>query len=177
MNSILTPTNISSLQHIIYDQLLGTLSPPVYTYNIQLYNPFYGEMKPLNTDPKYQKRMVDYYYTKLTEKWLYRDSAFKKLLPYFNLKIDGTSGKVSLVENIDKLNNENIDEKNRKYIFRYIERVFVNKRFVDKVIRQYVKRTDTNWYDLVRNNEAIKKLLAHKLKKLIIHLIDKINDV
>ena len=173
---IITPTNVDFLESIFRNPITGRWTIPILTFNTKYINPYYGEIDPLNEDPKYQKRVVEHFYMRLTEKWLYKNPIFKSLLKYFRIEKNGEEGKVSLVPNMDSVSRSNVDEKDRKYVYRYIEKIFITKKFVDRVLRQYVKTTHIKWYDLFHNTDTIKDLFAHKLKKLIVSTIYELED-
>lgn len=173
---IITPTNLDFLESIFRNPLTGKWTIPILTFNTKYINPYYGQIDPLNDDPRYQKKVVDHFYTRLTEKWLYKDPAFRKLLKYFTVEKNGDEGKVLLIVNPEKISKSNDNETYKKYIFRYIEKYFITKRLVDKVLRRYVKSTHLKWYDLFHNTDIIKDLLAHKIKKLILTTIYQIHD-
>jgi hypothetical protein len=173
---IITPTNVDFLESIFRNPLTGRWTIPILTFNTGLINPYYGDIDPLNDDPKYQKNVIDHFYIRLTEKWLYKDPIFKSLLKYFKIEKNGDEVRVSLVPNMDSVSRSNVDEKYKKYVYRYIEKVFITKKFVDKVLRQYVKVTHIKWYDLFYNTDTLKDLFAHKLKKLIISTIYELED-
>lgn len=164
---IITPTNLDLLESIFRNPITGRWSIPILTFNTTFINPFYSEVDPLNEDPQYQQRVIDHFYMRLTEKWLYKDPAFRKLLKYFKVEENGNEGKISLIDNIDNVREIDKQMKYWKHIFKYIEKYFITKKFVEKVLRQYVRRTDTKWYDLFNNTDILKDLFAHKLKKLI----------
>lgn len=173
----ITPTDYNFLENLFRNPVTNKWTIPILTFNTKFINPFYGEVDPLNEDPRYQQRVVDHIYMRLTEKWLYKDPAFRKLLKYFNVEKNGDEGKVTLIKNIDETARTDVDEQYRKHIFKYIEKVFITKHFVDKVLRHYVRRTRVKWYDLFNNTDVLKDLFAHKLKRLIkttiYHLQDK----
>lgn len=173
---IITPTNLDLLESVFRNPLTGRWTVPILTFNTKYVNPYYGEVDPLNEDPYYQNRVVEHFYMRLTEKWLYKDPVFRKLLKYFKVDKDGNEGKVSLIDNIDNVEEQDIDSTYRKHIFKYIEKYFITKKFVDKVLRQYVRKTKTKWYDLINNTDIIKDLFAHKLKKLIITTIYELQE-
>ena len=164
---IITPTNLDLLESIFRNPNTGRWTIPILTFNTRYINPYYGEVDPLNQDSRYQKRVIEHFYMRLAEKWLYKDPVFKKLLKYFKVEEKGDEGKVSLIDDVDKASKKNINEKYSKHIFKYIEKFFITKRFVDKVLRQYVRLSGIKWYDLLNNTDTIKDLFAHKLKKLI----------
>jgi hypothetical protein len=173
---IITPTNVDFLESIFRNPITGRWTIPILTFNTKFVSPYYGDIDPLNDDPKYQKSVVDHFYMRLTEKWLYKDPIFRKLLKYFHVETSGDEGKVSLIDDLEKISESNIDEKYRKHIFKYIEKFFITKRFVEKVLRQYVNTTHIKWYDLFHNTDILKELFTHKLKKLIISTIYELQD-
>ena len=163
---IVTPTNIDFLESIFRNPLTGRWTIPILTFNTAFMNPYYGEVDPLNEDPRYQKSVIDHIYMRLKEKWLYKSYVFEKLLKYFKIEQNGEEGKVQLVLN-PKGVDTSLNEKYKKHIFKYIEQYFITKHFVSKVIKQYVRTTHIKWYDLLNNTDTLKDLFAHKLKKLI----------
>lgn len=171
--SVSTPQNIDIVQTIYRDPVTGQLIFPILSFDTKFNNPLYYDIDPLNNDPYYHNRLIEHIYLRLTEKWLYKDADFKKLLKYFNVEVNGNKGTVSLIANPDELVKTNEDKK--KYIFRYIEKVFISKKFVAKVIKQYVATTHIKWYDLLANTDSLKELFAHKLKKVIIASIYEMN--
>jgi len=74
------------------------------------------------------------------------------------------------------VSSTSVDKDTRKYIFRYVEKVFITKKFIDKILRQYVNTTHIKWYDLFNNTDAIKDFFAYKLKKLIVSTIYELQD-
>ena len=164
---IMTPTNIDLLDSVFRNPYTNKWVIPVLTFNTNYVNPYYGEIDPLNNDPKYQREVVNHFYTRLTEKWLYKEPVFRNLLKFFRIETKNNEGKVYLISDLDNVTKTNDNDKYRKYIYKYIEKYFIKKRFIDKILRRYVKLTHIKWYDLYNNTDALKKLFAHKLKKLI----------
>jgi hypothetical protein len=173
---ILTPTNLDFFNAIFRNPISGKWTIPVLTFNTRFINPYYGEVDLLNEDSAYQRSVIDHFYMRLTEKWLYKDSAFKSLLKYFKVEKDGDEGKVSLIDDPDHVINTASNMEYQKYIFRYIEKYFITKRFISKILKQYVNTTHIKWYDLFNNIDNIKELFVHKLKKLIISTIYEVQD-
>jgi len=174
---IMTPTNIDDLESIFKNPITGQWTIPVLTFNTSILNPFYQEIDPLNNDPRYQDRVIEHFYTKLTEKWLYRDPLFRSLLKYFKVEKSGDKGTVSLISDPNKTTDiSKISDDDSKFIFKYIEKYFITKRFIEKVLREYVKTTRIKWYDLFSNTDTMKDLLRHKLKKLIVSTIYQLQE-
>jgi hypothetical protein len=168
---LITPTNIDDYDWIFKNPVSGKWTIPVLEFNPLIFNPFYLEIDPLNVDPRYQNRTIDYFHTKLTEKWLYRDPMFRSLLKYFHVTKKGDKGTVTLISDPEKVSKEKLTEDEEKYIFKYIEKFFITKRFVEKVLREYVAVAHVKWYDLYSNSDTLKDLFRHKLKKIIVKTI------
>lgn len=171
-----TPMDTDILESLFRNPSTGKWTIPILTFNTKYTNPFLTERDLLNNDPFYQKRIIDHFYLKLTEKWLYKDVTFRQLLKYFRVEKNKENGTVQLIENIDDVNKEPIDEFNRKYIYKYIEKFFITKNFVEKTIKKFVKTTKVKWYDLMNNTDTLKDFIAYKLKKLIIETIYELQD-
>ena len=131
----------------------------------------YASNDPLNEDPRYRKEVIKHFYTRLTEKWLYKYPSFKSLLKYFKTERKGSNVRVSLIDNIDDASRSNVDDRDKKYVFKYIEKVFITKKFIRRVLTEYVKTTHIKWYDLYFNTSTLKDLFVHKLKKLIVSTV------
>lgn len=168
---IYTPTNIQYLDSLFRNPISGRWEIPVLRFNTRFVNPFFGEVDSLNEDHLYQKRVIDHYYTLLTEKWLYGRPLYRSLLKYFKVSKDGDKGTVSLITNPDKLSESNVTKDDEKYVFHYIETHFITLKFVRKVLQEYVRTTHIKWYDLYNNNSALRDLFRHKLKRLILETI------
>lgn len=168
---IVTPTHINFINQITRDPITHMYIIPELSFNIGRNNYLWKSTDPVNDDPKYQKRVIKHFYTRLTEKWLYKDPEFRQLTKYFVVKRDNDKIKVSMINNIDNLSKTNMDPIEIKYILRYIEKIFVSKKMVESSLRQYVKLTKIKWYDLFNAIDILKELFAHKLKKIIISTI------
>lgn len=168
---VITPTNIDYFENILRDPISGRLTIPFLTFNTNYLNPFYSDLDPLNEDPSYHKSVIDHFYLRLKEKWLYKEPIFRSLLKYFKVEKDGDEGKVSLISDPDKAAENKDNEQYRKYILKYIEKYFITKHLISKILKEYVATTHIKWYDLFHNTSTLKDLFAHKLKKLIISTI------
>jgi len=168
---ILTPTNIDDLNFVLRNPITGEWTIPVLTFNPQIANPYYKEIDVLNDDPRYHDRVIDHFYIRLTEKWLFKKALFKKLLKYFKVTVKDNKGTVTLISDPDKVSESNVNEDNQKYVLKYIEKYFITHRFVEKTLREYVNVTHIKWYDLFNNSDTLVELFCHKLKKLIVSTI------
>lgn len=171
-----TPTNTDFLNPIYFDNLTGKWTIPIISFDAHRINPYFGEIDPLNEDKAYQQSVIDNFYMRLKEKWLYHKSIFRKLLKYFRVEKKDGSGHISIVPRMTDVSENNISKEDRRHAFRYIEKVFLSRKFVAKVLRQYVAVARIKWYDLFYDVENVRELFAHKLKKLILSTIYKLED-
>lgn len=116
----------------------------------------------LNKDPSVHKRMVNYVYYKMLDKWLSADGALSDVLEH--LKVSG--GKVVALKSDDD-NIKNNSQKDIKAKVKYIEDKIITKKDIKRLLTEYTFETDTNWYDIPKNTHWVKKLLRRRLKKLI----------
>lgn len=173
---IMTPTNVDLLESLFRDPITGIWSIPILTFNTKYINPYYDQVDPLNEDPNYRKSVIDYFYLRLKEEWLFEEPIFRSLLKYFIVKEDNNEGTITLIDDPDKASSSTINEKYKKHIYKYIEKYFINKHFIKKILKQYVATTHIKWYDLFHNTDTLIELFAHKLKKLIIATIYELQE-
>jgi hypothetical protein len=171
MSFILSPTNIEDYDWIFKNPRTDVWTIPVLTFNSSLLSPYVYEIDPLNNDINYQSRTIDYFLTKLTEKWLHKKQFYNPLLKYFTVTKSGDKGTVTLISNPEKISDKEMTGDDYKYVLMYIEKFFLKRRFVEKSLRTYINASHMKWYDLYSNSDIVKKLFRHKLKKLIIKTI------
>lgn len=169
-NFVLTPTELDLNSPVYRDPLTGQWILPLFTFNTNYQNSFLIERDPLNSDPKYHDRVIDNIHLRLTEKWLYKDPIYISLLKYFFIKTEKDKGVIYTVRDPDTA-KLTIKKDDYRQVFKYIEKIFITRRFIEKVLREYVKTTHIKWYDLFTNISTLKELFAHKLKKTIIRTI------
>lgn len=114
----------------------------------------------LNGNPKIHHRVTKLYRYKTLEKWLFGD--LKSLLGY--LKID--NGKVNLINKESDFKsgeNDSSDTANKK--IDYIKENILTHRTAYKIIYKFVHATNTNWYDLHKNEKYLIQALEIGLRK------------
>lgn len=141
-------------------------APYVASLNLSYSKPLFTAYENLNADPKVHNQLVNYFRYKTLDKWLFGD--LKHLLGY--LKYSG--GKVVPIDKLDdytsKLNdtNEIINAK-----INYIEKNILTKILTFKILKRFVYSTNTNWYDLAKNEEYVQQAIDIGLKKHLKQLI------
>lgn len=169
--SPLSPMNFPILLSSEYE-VPYSKQPYLQSINISYTKPTIGFYENLNADPKIHTRLTKYFYYKLLDKWLYEDLI--DILNYFKIK----DGKVSLIDNlkeydptsVDKDSDENIQKK-----IDFIEKFFLTKNMMYKILSEYVKGSETGWIDLPKNDFFIKQVVEDKLIKKLKQLISEKN--
>ncbi len=170
------PVEITYSDILIQDPITKKWGFPSLTFDFTTFTPYTKfDIDPLNEDKYYIKSVIRNIRERLREKWLHNDEIFIKLLKYFKVvkKGDGNSGEISLVDNPDKLSNTHENLQYKKFIFKYIEKVFLTDKFVKRTLKKYVSISKIKWYDLYNNSRNLKHMFAHTLKKVIIENIYK----
>ena len=170
MSFILTPPNLDYYGFLYRDPITGKWTVPILTFNTGFVDPL-RVADPLNEDPMYREKVIENIYVRLNEKWLYSHSSFRSLYKYFNLEKSGSKGTVSLIADPDKVSEKTVSDADGKFIIQYIEKYFATKKFVSKVLKEYVNTTHVKWYDIFNNTSTLKDLFVHKLKKQIVNTI------
>ncbi|VVU94572.1 hypothetical protein CPAV1605_297 [seawater metagenome] len=117
----------------------------------------YYEYINVNNDEYLRKSMIKYFREK-TKKWLMHGDMDV-------VKCFSVSGKrVAKVACDTKARSDTDLEKIADYIY---DTYVYPKRLVKKVLVKYTKLSGTNWYDLKINQETIRRLLNHVIKKEI----------
>jgi hypothetical protein len=154
---------------LLFDPVTGRYVVPLYRFDFGM-RPFMDDGGPLNRDPRYQKEVIRNIYHRLTEKWLYSDPMYKSLLKYFKVEKKGSDGVVTMITDPDNINKAP-GKDTRDHVFKYIEKYIITRRFVEKVLLEYITMTRLRWYDIYSNIDSVKDLLVNKLKKTIIRAI------
>lgn len=167
---------VDLLPNTFIDPLTGDLIIPVLNYDRNIMNPFSYRLELIDNDPVYKMKVIDHVYTRLTEKWLYQDPDFKKLIKYFQVEHSGDKGTVTLIKNMNAISTKSFSPTEEKYILSYIEKYFITNKMVSKVLSSYVSQHRINWYDIFTSSDGVKYAIYKKLKKLIIATITHVSE-
>lgn len=174
MPLIYSPSSIFSPSVSSLYSVLDPIPPIIPSRPESIFTPAYGfvssmtlpKYEDLNYDPEVRKKMIRYFYYKVLGDWLYDD--YKGLLNYFVIKNDIVDV-ISNLNEVDESKQNSIAEQEKKIEF--IKNYIFTKKFVYKILSKYIAYTNSNWYDLNRNEYYIKKLIKHKLKNKILKAI------
>lgn len=123
-------------------------------------NPSY---QTVNNDPELRKKVVKYFFTRLSEDWLF--GAFNDVNKYLTVK----DGKVDIVKSLKDVGKSG-DMTDLKVEF-VLEEVFTKHDLLE-VIDKYVRHRNVNWYDLKTEHKGnLKDYIHGKLKSHMRKLI------
>ena len=134
-----------------------TENPYITSLNLSYSKPIVSVYENLNADVRIHHRMVKFFKYKMLDDWIYNDSS--DILGY--LKMSGS--KVMLISRMSeykKPTNNNDFEKKKSYL----ESEILSSGFTYKMLRQFVHTTNTNWYDLPKNEDFVRKAMEIGLK-------------
>jgi len=115
----------------------------------------------LNKDSEVQKRVTNYFRYKTLDKWLYNDMA--DVLDHF--KVHGND--VKLTERVEEHKTDQDIEK----IIDYIEKYILTENTMRRILSNFIENTNSNWYDLHKNEYFIEDGIHKKLLSIIKHTI------
>lgn len=154
-----------------YDQLFKTdknvhWQVPHLVFNTQ-YAPILAQDN--NQSRVFRKDVIRNIYTRLKEKWLYKDPIFRNLLKYFKVTVnDQNRGRVSFIKDPAQPTPVGTNDPYDKQIFRFIEKYLVTRHFISDVIKRYMKKAHIQWTDLLYHTQDLKRIIAEELEYLIV---------
>ena len=137
-------------------------SPLKQTINMTYSRPLVSLYTDLNSDPDTQKRMVRYLHLKALDDWLQGD--LSDILNYFKVY----NGKVDVIKSKSEYNPNNKDSQdviNKKIDF--IEKYFLTKRYMVKLVTEFINKTGFQWVDIPKHKFFFKQLLKDEMMKMI----------
>ena len=149
-------------------------SPVLSSVNLTYSKPIAGFYQNMNTDPELRDRMVKHFYLyKTLGDWIYDD--LLDVLNYF--KVD-EKGDVHLIKSMDEYKETTVDADSDSDIekkIKYMRNNVFKRKHMAKILKSFVERTKTNWYDLPKREKRIKKTINKFLKRRLRKMIKK-ND-
>jgi len=122
----------------------------------------------LNKNRDVQKQVTKYFRYKTLDKWLYGDML--DILGYFTI----SGGSVDLIKKLSDYRDStdiNRSESDNEKIIEWIEKYILTYDAMSRILTNFVKETNANWYDLHKNEYFIKDIIQNKLKSIIKHTI------
>ena len=147
--AIPTASVVSSRDPFIPTIISGTTVTPVIGAGIRFQN--------LNNDPELKQKMTSYFYNKLYDQWIFSDFHF--MLDHIKVRGNGQF----MVSKTTSTTNE----KNMYLKIDFLKNRVMTRETVYRLLHHYVRKSNTNWYDLKKNKQYVKNLLRHKLAKAL----------
>lgn len=146
---------------------LAPLSPfAPLTLSFDYSRPLLGVYDTIDTDPHVRRKMLDYYYDVVRDKWLLDE--LNDILNYFKF----SDGKVKMISSMSDYSPKNISGDSDKVAQKkveYIEEFLLTKYDMDDVLSRFTKETNTKWVNLPKNEfflrQAIKEYLMKQITK------------
>lgn len=175
--STFTPTNIilasDSPVPLIPSVLVQPSLPLVTTVTTQpvVAFPLHPSLD-LNKSSELHKKVTSYFYYKTLDKWLRKEKDMLGILNYLKVTDRG----VDVLDNMNEYKETNIDKDTQDTINKkidYIEKNILDKTDIYMILKEYVKETHTNWFDLEKNSYFIKELIRKFLKRKLQTMIER----
>lgn len=162
ISSIYSPLSpLSPLNHV-----LSPLSPGPLTISFELSKPIVGVYETIDDQPEVRKKMLNYYYDLIRDKWLLDE--LNDILNYVVYR----DGHASLIKNLSEYNSNNIakdtDQIAEKKV-EFLEKDIFTKYDLTELLTKFTKETNSKWVDLPKNEfflrQATKEYIVKKIKK------------
>lgn len=149
-----------------YSPIFSPLSTGPLTLSLDFSKPVIGFYESIDTNPEVRKKMLDYYYDLIRDKWLLDD--LNDVLNYFVYR----DGKVSMIKNLSEYSPSNIDKDTDQIAEKkveYLEKNVFTKYNLMHVLEKFTKEINSKWVDLVKNEfflkQTIKEYIIREIKK------------
>ena len=122
-----------------------------------------------------KRAVVKYYYKKIVDKWIYKDSDFISLLQYINV----ADGKCEITKNKDGLltaKYKHLSEEDKKLFntkLEYMKATILDKENVKLILIKIKDKNNITWYAL--NNKINKPTIKHAIYKAFLKKIKKMS--
>lgn len=139
--------------------------PNKFTLNFDFSKPLVSVYETIDNNPDVRKKMADYYYDLIRDKWLLDE--INDILNYFVIE----NGEVQMIDDISKYSKHNIAKDTNKTAEQKVK--FITKTLFDRyaltdVLTKFTKGTDTKWVNLPKNEHFLIKFVKEYLMKLIL---------
>lgn len=134
--------------------------PYVASLNLSYSKPIIAAYQNLNADPKIHKRMAKYIRYKALDNWLHED--LKHLLGYVKVNGNTVSAITKKSEYKDPTNLSNSAIETR---INFIEANILTHVTAFNIATRFIQETNTNWYDIPKNDLFVKRFIEKAIKK------------
>lgn len=164
-DTIISPVAPLSLFSPQFAPLLPINKKSPITLNLEFERPIVGFYETIDNNPDVRKKMIDYIYDLVRDKWLLDD--INDVLNYFVY----LNGQVKMISNLSDYNQNNIAKDTNQIAEKkveFIENTLFTKHDLKHILRKFIKETDTKWVDLPKNKfflkQGVKEYIIKKIK-------------
>ena len=124
-----------------------------------------------HSEDEIKKAVVKYYYKKIVDKWIYKDSDYISLLQYINV----SDGKCEITKNKDGMSTakyKHLSEEDKKLFNKKLECMkasILDKENVKLILIKIKNKNNVSWYTL--NKKINKPFIKHKIYKALLKII------
>lgn len=169
MSIIFTPTSsviyTDTVSSVLSEHVFTPISPfQPLTLSFEFSKPMIGVYETIDTNPEVRKKMTDYYFDLIRDKWLLDE--MNDVLNYFLYK----DGKVSMIKNLSEYSPNNIDKDTDQIAEKkveYIENNVFNKYDLIDVLNKFSKEINAKWVDLPKHEFFLKQVVKEYIIKQI----------
>ncbi|QKF93778.1 hypothetical protein QKU48_gp0320 [Fadolivirus algeromassiliense] len=173
MSIIYTPTSsvilTDPISPLISEHVLTPISPfQPLTLSFEFSKPIIGVYETIDTNPEVRKKMTDYYFDLIRDKWLLDE--INDILNYFIYK----DGKVSMIKDLSEYNSNNISKDTDQIAEKkveFIENNIFNKYNLIEVLTKFGKEINSKWVDFPKHEfflrQVVQEYIVKEIKKKI----------
>jgi hypothetical protein len=151
-----------------YSPIISTIPSGPLTLSFDYSKPLVGVYETIDDLPEVRKKMLNYYYDLIRDKWLLDE--INDVLNYFVNR----DSNISMIKNLNEYDPNTIEKDTDKIAEKkveYIEKNIFTKYDLTSVLNKFTKETNTKWVDLPKNDfflrQVVKEYIIREIKKKI----------
>lgn len=138
--------------------------------NYDYSRPLISTYETIDNDPNLRKKMLDYFYDLVRDKWLLDD--INDILNYYKYN----NGEVKMIPDLSDYSKTNIAKDTNEIAEKKVK--FITKTLLDRyvmtdILTKFTKNTKTKWVDLPKNEYFLMKFTKEYLVKNIVKNLKK----
>ena len=130
-----------------------------------------------HSEDEIKRAVVKYYYKKIIEKWIYKDSEFISLLQYFNVSDGKCEISIKNKDNMSNIKYKHLSDEDKKLFNKkldYMKSSILDKENVKLILVKIKDKNNVSWYAL--NKKVNKPTIKHAIYKAFLKKIKKMSN-
>lgn len=156
------PSDVLISSDVFFNPLFT--EPKPVTINFEYSKPLISTYETIDNDPNVRKKLADYYYDLIRDKWLLDD--INDVLNYYVYD----NGHVKMIDSYSQYSKRNIakdtDEIARAKV-KYITKTILDRYTLIDILTKFTKGTNIKWVNMPQNEYFLKKFVKEYLVKKI----------